>query len=229
MTTVSPAPVQAAPESLWPARLAILAIIGLNLLLSEYLTLGPRWLLPALELGLLMPLSVVGSQERRRLLRAGHQQMDWSQGRRGLTVSLIALLHLTNLSSLTLLIVSLLRGSSASGATLLAETLNIWMTNVFVFSLWSWEMDQGGPLRRGQDGKPADFLFPQAANPAHAAPGWRPESLDYLFVAFTNAAAFSPTDTMPLSWRAKALMLVQPSTSILTVVLVASRAVSVLK
>lgn len=229
MTTARPAPAQAAPESLWPARVAILTVIGLNLLLSEYLTLGPRWLLPALELGLLVPLALVGSQERSRLLRVGHQQMDWSQGSRVLAVGLIALLHLTNLASLTLLIVSLLRGSSASGVTLPAETLNIWLTNVFVFSLWYWEMDQGGPLRRGQDGRSADFLFPQAVNPAHAAPGWRPEYLDYLLVAFTNAAAFSPTDTMPLSRRAKALMLVQSFTSVLTVVLVASRAVSVLK
>lgn len=229
MITAHPAPVQAAPESLWPARLAILAVIGLNLLLSEYLTLGPRWLLPALELVLLVPLALVSNQERQRLLQLDQQAMDWSQVNHTLALGLIALLHLTNLSSLTLLIVSLLRGSSASGVTLLAETLNIWLTNVFVFSLWYWEMDQGGPLRRGQDGTPADFLFPQAANPAQAAPGWRPEYLDYLFVAFTNAAAFSPTDTMPLSRRAKALMLVQSSTSILTVVLVASRAVSVLK
>ncbi|CAM3418714.1 DUF1345 domain-containing protein [Deinococcus saxicola] len=229
MITASTVTEPPAPESLWPARLAILAVIGLNLLLSEYLTLGPRWLLPALELGLLLPLIVVRTGERRRLLHVGHQAMDWSQGSRLLAVGPIALLHLTNLSSLTLLIISLLHGSSASGVTLLAETLNIWMTNIFVFSLWYWEMDQGGPLRRSQDGKPPDFLFPQVVNPAHAPPGWRPEYLDYLFVAFTNAAAFSPTDTMPLTRRAKALMLVQSSTSILTVVLVASRAVSVLK
>lgn len=113
--------------------------------------------------------------------------------------------------------------------TLLAGALNIWATNVLVFSLWYWEMDQGGPLRRGQEGQFPDFQFPQSLPNPLAPANWRPEYLDYLFIAFTNAAAFSPTDAMPLTRRAKALMTFQAATSMLTVVLVASRAVNILK
>lgn len=218
-----------APESLWPARLAILSVIGLNFALSEHLSLGPSWLLPTLEALTLIPLVIVRGQERRRLIHLGQTEMAWTQGSRTLAVLMIGLLHLTNLASLVLLVLSLMRGSNASGVTLLAGALNIWATNVLVFSLWYWELDQGGPLRRGEPGQTLDFAFPQTTTPNLAPANWRPEFLDYLFVAFTNAAAFSPTDTMPLTRRAKALMTFQAATSMLTVVLVASRAVNILK
>lgn len=222
------------PESLWPARIIILVVIGLNLTLSEHLTLGPNWLLPTLEGMMLVPLVIVRGQERRRLIRLGHEQMDWERGSRLLAIATIALMHLTNFASLCLLVWDLLRGSSASGAALLAGALNIWVTNVLVFILWYWEMDLGGPLRRGpegrgQEGRYPDFQFPQSVPSPLTPPNWRPEYLDYLFVAFTNAAAFSPTDTLPLTRRAKGLMTFQAATSMLTVVLVASRAVNILK
>lgn len=217
------------PESLWPARLVILAVIGLNLTLSEHLTLGPNWLLPLLETLLLIPLDIVRVKERQRLIRVGHRQMDWSQGGRGLAIAMIALMHLTNLGSLGLLVADLLKGSSASGASLLAGALSIWVTNVLVFSLWYWEVDLGGPLRRTEGGRYPDFQFPQSTPSSLAPPDWRPKYLDYLFTAFTNAAAFSPADTLPLTRRAKGLMTFQAATSMLTVVLVASRAVNILK
>lgn len=147
---------------------------------------------------------------------------------RWLALVLIGLLQFTNLASLMLLIQSLLSGQGTSGVNLLAGALNIWVTNVLVFSLWYWELDQGGPLFRSRVGQPLDFLFPQT-NAALLAPAWRPEYLDYLFVAFTNAAAFSPTDTMPLTRRAKLLLTIQAAISMLTMVLVASRAVNILK
>ncbi|EYB67206.1 hypothetical protein DEIPH_ctg047orf0008 [Deinococcus phoenicis] len=215
------------PESLWPARLVILAVIGLNLALSENLTFGPTWLLPGLELLLLLPLSFLRGREHRRVGQFSHPAAV-PRVTRLLTLCLIGLLHFSNLASLVLLIRSLLGGHDTSGITLLAGALNIWITNVLVFSLWYWELDQGGPLLRRRIGQPLDFLFPQTNAPA-LAPAWRPEYLDYLFVAFTNAAAFSPTDTMPLTRRAKLLMTIQAATSMLTVVLVASRAVNILK
>lgn len=217
------------PESLWPARIVILAVIALNLTLSEHLTLGPSWLLPTLEGLMLIPLVIVRGNERRRLIRVGHQEMDWTQGSQALATFMVALMHATNLASLGLLVWDLMKGSSASGVTLLAGALNIWVTNVLVFSLWYWEMDLGGPLRRGQEGQFPDFQFPQSLPTPLSPANWRPEYLDYLFVAFTNAAAFSPTDTLPLTRRAKALMTFQAATSMLTVVLVASRAVNILK
>ncbi|MEW6420774.1 MAG: hypothetical protein AB1511_03460 [Deinococcota bacterium] len=216
------------PESLWPARLAIIAVIGLNVALSDELTFGPTWLLPGLELLLLLPISLLRSREHARAHRLGLSAADLPRLTRRLALVLIGLLHFSNLASLVLLIQSLLSGQGASGSTLLAGALNIWSTNVLVFSLWYWELDQGGPLFRHRCGQPLDFLFPQTNAPA-LAPHWRPEYLDYLFVAFTNAAAFSPTDTLPLTRRIKGLMTVQAATSMLTVVLVASRAVNILK
>lgn len=221
--------VSSQPESLWPARIVIVLVIALNLTLSEHLTLGPNWLLPTLEGLMLIPLVIVRSNERRRLIRIGHQGMDWTQGSRALALGMIALMHTTNLASLGLLVWDLMNGSSASGVILLAGALNIWVTNVLVFSLWYWEMDLGGPLRRRQEGRFPDFQFPQSLSTPLSPAHWRPEYLDYLFVAFTNAAAFSPTDTLPLTRRAKALMTFQAATSMLTVVLVASRAVNILK
>ncbi len=76
---------------------------------------------------------------------------------------------------------------------------------------------------------PADFQFPQQENPGLAAPAWHPRLFDYIYIAFTNAIAFSPTDAMPLSRRAKALMLMESASSALTVLLVAARAVNILR
>lgn len=229
---VGPAPGEPAPvipESLWPARLAIVGIIGLTLALGDHLTLGPRWFFPLLEFLLLVPLALLRHQERLRLIEVGHQHMEWSQGLRRLTLGMLVVLQLSNLVSLVRLIAGLTTGQNENGVNLLTGALIIWATNVLVFSLWYWELDQGGPLRRGQRGRTLDFLFPQQQNPELAGRHWQPEYLDYLFVAFTNAAAFSPTDTMPLTRRVKALMTLQAATSMLTVVVVASRAVNLLK
>lgn len=218
-----------APESLWPARVAILTVLGLNLLLGEHLTPGPNWLLPAVETMLLLPLSVLRGRQRRHLRLHGQANLALSRVTHPLALGLTGLLHLANLTSLGLLVGDLLGGSGATGRALLADALNLWVTNVLVFSLWYWELDRGGALRRTRPGTYPDFLFPQAGTAGLAPEGWRPEYVDYLFVAFTNAAAFSPTDTLPLTRRAKALMTFQAATSMLTVVLVASRAVNILR
>lgn len=227
----SPQPIR---ESLWPARFAILAIVVLQLLLNERVTPGPSWLLPGLELLLLLPLSTLRAAQRRQLHRYGHLLLP--SGRtlprtgvsRLISFVLIGLLSLANLLSLLLLVRALLHGSKATGTLLLIDALNIWATNIIVFALWYWELDRGGPLRRGtrREGA-ADFLYPQMVTPQ---PGqdWHPSFMDYLYVAFTNATAFSPTDTMPLSRQAKLLMMLQSGISLLTIALVASRAVNIL-
>jgi hypothetical protein len=100
---------------------------------------------------------------------------------------------------------------------------------VIVFGLWYWELDRGGPsARHDPHHREPDFLFPQMATPGSARPDWAPGFLDYLYVSFTNATAFSPTDTMPLTPLAKSLMAVQSAASLLTVALVAARAVNIL-
>jgi hypothetical protein len=117
-----------------------------------------------------------------------------------------------------------------SPAPLLLTGGAIWLTNVIVFALWYWELDGGGPPKRLRDpSTPRDFAFVQMTDAEVAAPGWQPRFTDYLYVSFTNSSAFSPTDTMPLTRWAKLLMMVQAGLSILTLLLVAARAVNILR
>jgi uncharacterized membrane protein len=106
----------------------------------------------------------------------------------------------------------------------------IWLTNVIVFGMWYWNLDRGGPAARAQALKPyPDFLFPQMTVVDLSPPDWQPEFFDYLYLSFTNAAAFSPTDTMPLARWAKLAMMLQSIVSLGTVVLVIARAVNIFK
>ena len=106
----------------------------------------------------------------------------------------------------------------------------IWLTNVIAFGLWYWEFDRGGPVARANAERMyPDFQFVQMASPGLAPPDWEPAFADYLYLSFTNATAFSPTDTMPLSRWAKLAMTVQAAVSIVTVALVVARAVNILK
>jgi uncharacterized membrane protein len=187
--------------------------------LPETLTLGPTWILPVLAAILLVPLSLAAPRRR-------PNEPRWQAIA---AVGIIALMNIANVGSLILLIHSLLHGARATGGQLLVEALKIWLTNVLVFSLWYWELDRGGPDERSSDDhREPDFLFPQMVTPACAPANWSPTFLDYLYLAFTNATAFSPTDTMPLTSWAKMLMLVQALVSFLTVGLVAARAVNIL-
>ena len=106
----------------------------------------------------------------------------------------------------------------------------LWLTNVLIFGIWYWELDRGRPARRVAPAAarlPADLLFPQMTQP-QLAHDWRPGFADYLYTSYTNATAFSPTDTMPLTAMAKLLMAIQSSIALITVLLVVARAVNVL-
>jgi uncharacterized membrane protein len=206
-------------ERRWPASLAVLVVIGLQVALPNDLVrgLGPKWLVPAIE-GLLVlamtiasPLRVIESAVMRRV-----------------SISLIALITAANVVSLLELVHALLYGSKTTGRPLVYASVPIWITNVIAFGLWYWELDRGGPARRlHTEHRRPDFMFPQQTLPG-AAPGWSPGFLDYLYTSFTNATAFSPTDTMPLTPTAKLLMMVQSTASLLIVALVVSRAVNIL-
>ena len=206
-------------ESRWPATLAVVVAIALYLTLPADLQLGPGWVLPALEGAILVPLAVA-----RPLRSAGE-----SGPSRMAAIALIGLANIGNVASLVLLIHHLLIHQPFSGRTLLFSAIQIYLTNVIIFGLWYWELDGGGPVRRlgAMPGFP-DFLYPQMSNRDKAPADWRPRFLDYLYVSLTNATAFSPTDTMPLTRRAKALMGIQSMASLLTVALVAGRAVNIL-
>ena len=209
-------------EPRWPAQVAIFVAIGLYFVLPDTLIrdLGPRWLVPTLEGALSLALIIVSP---RRISRE-------STDVRVAALVLIGLINFANVVSLAELINALLyRSSSISGRPLILASVPIWLTNVIVFGLWFWELDRGGPVRRLQpEHRRPDFLFPQMSTPGAADPEWTPRFLDYLYTSFTNATAFSPTDTMPLTAWAKSLMAIQSMASLITVALVFSRAVNIL-
>jgi uncharacterized membrane protein len=119
------------------------------------------------------------------------------------------------------------RGVTAT--VLLGRGAAIWVANVIVFSLWYSELDRGGPAERAAGAPvPASFAFPENATPELAPPGWRPAYPDYLYLAFTNATAFSPTDTLPVRRWAKLTMMVQSALSLVIAILVIARAINVL-
>jgi len=207
-------------EPRWPALLAVLVAALLQLILPDSLIrgLGYRWLIPALEGALMAVLLVVNpgriSREESRLRVIG--------------VALIALITVANVVSLTELIHALLYGAKTSGRPLVYASVPIWLTNVIVFGLWYWELDRGGPAARQVSAhRRPDFLFPQMSAPG-SSPGWTPSFLDYSYTSFTNATAFSPTDTMPLTAWAKLLMMLQSLASLVTIAVVISRAVNIL-
>ena len=229
--------VELGESPLWPVA-AIVGAAGLYADLPSRFIYGPgggafsvvRWVVPALTvlvlfaLGLIRPGGPIG------------RALDWrpeilNLTRRRLALGTIAIVSAANAASIILFAHLLVNGvETATASTLLRAAIHMWVVNVLLFALWYWQLDGGGPLVR-----PAcapvqrDFLFPQQTEPVFAESGWRPLFLDYLYVSFTNATAFSPTDAMPLSRWAKMLMLVQSAISLSLAVMVVARAVNLLQ
>ena len=217
-------PAAALGESpLWPAA-ALLSAAGLYADLPTGFIYGAggggafgviRWIVPALTVLVLASLAAIPTR-------------GWVTRRR-LVLGTVAFVSAANAVSIGLLIHLLINGAGADAHDLLKAAVHMWVVNVLLFALWYWQHDGGGPLAR-PDCPPArrDFLFPQQQEPIFADSGWRPLFLDYLYVSFTNATAFSPTDAMPLSRWAKMLMLVQSAISLSLAVMVVARAVNIL-
>lgn len=203
----------------WPVQLALAVIIVLQLTLADQVSLGPDWLAPAIEAFLLAGLIVVAPR------RATHDP----PGRRELAMVLLALVSAFNVTSLGLLVHYLVTGGDAHGEDLILSGTKLILTNVLLFAVWFWELDRGGAVARftGTSALP-DFLFPQMDDPRLAPKGWRPGFVDYLYTSLTNANAFSPTDTMPLTHTAKVIMAVESVSSLVTIGLVLARAVNIL-
>jgi uncharacterized membrane protein len=213
-----------ASEPRWPSVLAVLVALGLYVALPQKMMSAAgvgaaiHFAIPAVELVLLASLA----------LGAPHRHAAESAKRRRSAIALTAVLSVANLLALGLLVAHLADGSVA-GRPLLLAAAEIWTTNGIVFALWYWELDGGGPpVRLADPAGRRDFAFVQMLSPQLAEPGWHPRFVDYLYLSFTNASAFSPSDTLPLTRWAKLLMLLQSWVSIVTVVLVAARAVSML-
>jgi hypothetical protein len=214
-----PYPPPPSPEAFWPAQLTVLAAIGLQLLLPERLTVGPTWLIPALEGALLFGMFLATPRE----LEHEHPV------RRRVALGLTAFVSAANVFSLYELTHYLLRHSTPNARELIVSGVLIWLTNFLIFGLWYWELDRGGPGKRaaGHDLAP-DFLFPQMTDDRIEPIEWRPKFIDYTYVSLTNATAFSPTDTMPLTPMAKSVMGIQALVSLVTIGLIISRAVNIL-
>jgi uncharacterized membrane protein len=223
-------------SALWPSA----AIIGSALLYADlpsrfiagssagaFSTV--RWVIPGLTALLLAALlaTVPGG---RLMASLGWHGRQVHVTRRWLSLAMIAVVSAANAVSIILLVHLLVNGAHANAPTLLRAAVHMWVVNVLLFALWYWQLDGGGPTARPTCEPAArDFLFPQQSEPALLAGGWHPMFLDYLYVSFTNATAFSPTDSLPLSRWAKMLMLVQSAMSLSLAVMVVARAVNILK
>ncbi len=226
---------QAGPrhEPRWHASVAVLAAMLLYVTLPPRLTIGPVWIAATLVLMLLIPLSIFSP----------HRHIE-TRRTRFLSIALIAIVNFFNLASVLLLIAAFFRPETAAlhqPGFLLRTGAQIWFTNILVFALWFWELDSDGPEVRAHanaatDFKNTDFLFPQmqmtiasGGGPSSCIdPLWKPQFFDYLYLAFTNATAFSPADVMPLSRQAKGLMGAEALISLITIAIVLARAISLI-
>jgi hypothetical protein len=208
-------------ESRLPPALVVLGFMAVNVSVRIWFprdgVLAVPWLAPLIEAALavvLLTSDPSGAAERRRLRRVA--------------IVLVGLLVVASLWATGLLIHDLITGEGNANdpEELLASGALVWVGNNVTFALVYWLMDGGGPIGRKHLTVPIDFAFTQHINPEMAAPGWRPVFLDYLHLGFTNATAFSPTDVMPLSLRAKFAMLVQATIALALFALVVARAVN---
>ncbi len=214
-----------ADASRWHATAAVLLAVALYALLPPRYTAGPAWAAPAIVLVFLIPLIIMRLRSTRWPIQ------------RAVSIVLIAIVNIFNVFSVVLLVYYILTSQHITGVELLTAGGQIWMTNILVFALWYWELDGGGPYPRSlhasaRDIPDSDFLFPQMSammgQTACIPSDWKPQFLDYLYLAFVTATAFSPADVMPLSPMAKMLMLAESLISLVTLALVLARAVGVL-
>lgn len=200
--------------------LAVLVSAVLQFALPNRHVLSPTFIFPTIELLLLVVLMVgdPGRIDRQsRLLRR-------------LTLLLVAAMSLDNAAAVIELIAAILRDDrEETGTVLLATGAAIWVINVIAFSLWYWLLDRGGPAERAvRSGIAPGFLFGEMQSPEFVRDDWSPEYVDYLYLAFTDASAFSPTDTLPITHWAKVLMFLQSAISLVVAVMIIARAVNIL-
>ena len=214
-------------ENRLPPAFAVAAALVVYALLPDSILFTGRLVIPVVE-ALLLGVLVVTNP--RRITR----ETSWS---RAVSIALACVVILTNLVSLGLLITEL-SDKSASGGNLLVAAMQVWVTNVIGFGLLFWEIDRGGPVARSQRSREelpeADWRFSQDENDdavvevsrsSSKSSDWVPTFVDYLYLSLTNSSAFSPTDTMPLTTRAKLLMALEASAALVTSLLLVARAV----
>jgi len=208
-------------ESRWPPALAIVLVLFLLATLPGHVTALPIWVSYLAALAVIVPMAAVG-------LTAGSTL--WLGIERTMIILLAAAYGANTIAELADLIgVITIHPSGENAFSLLSSAVAIWVVNVLAFSLLYWQIDGGGPCARASKSSARpDWAFPQPERPGDLPPDWRPLFLDYLYLGFNTATAFSPTDALPLTHRAKMLMLIESTISLLTSVIVLSRAINVL-
>ena len=209
-------------EKRWPMAITLVVAVALTVTLPLRYSVGPDWIFPTIEVLLLASVIIVdpGRIDRR------------TRGVRILNITLVSFLVAKAAGMTVRLIADLVRGGkdTNSPAQLLWVGFVVWIFTIISFALFYWTFDGGGPEVRAEGMSPyPDLAFPEQLNPHIAPPGWRPEFFDYLYLGFTNATAFSPTDVMPQKHWAKLAMAVQAMASIVVLGLVIARAVNILK
>ena len=208
-------------ESRWQVVLAILAIFFLLTLLPSRVRVFPNWVPFLLTIALIAPMVA---------LQLTTPNARWLRVERIVILFFLAIAGFGLIKSLGYLLYEMVRRSfEVSGIQLLTSSVAAWATNVLLFSLVYWRLDRGGPEARANHAntKP-DWLFPQQGVPEYVPPDWHATFVDYLFLAFDTATAFSPTDALPLTSRAKVLMMLQSIISLVTIIAVAARAINIL-
>jgi len=208
-------------ESRWLVILVDDTVFVLLTLLPRRVRVFPIWVGCALVAALIAPMVALSlSTDKRR----------WLHIEGTATLVFISITGIALLDNLQFLLFHMVRGEvKLSGFTLLTSSIAVWATNVLIFSLVYWRIDRGGPeARANQSTAKPDWLFPQGTVPELAPSGWCPSFLDYFFLAFCTATAFSPTDALPLTSRAKALMMFESVLSLVTIITVIARAINIL-
>ena len=208
-------------EPRWPVVLTVLAVVFLLAVLPGRIRLLPIWLFYVIAIEVIAPMAAV-------TLTAAKAR--WLRVERVMTLFFFVVAGAATIVGLAYLIHAMVRRSvEINGLQLLTSSIAVWVTNVLMFSLLYWQIDRSGPeARLNNASTQPDWLFPQVGTPEDVPPDWRPVFVDYLFLGFTTATAFSPTDALPLTSRAKMLMMFESTISLVTIVVVASRAINIL-
>lgn len=204
------------------AALTVLCIVALDVLTPGRYRLTPVWLLYAAAAAMLG--SIVAA-------RLWPDSPFWRRVERGaMTMTIVLMLVANTLNLLDVIDEVVFHPGNVQAMPLIYTAISIWCCNMLAFALLYWEIDRGGPDARasGSPGYP-DFDFPAYTDPSRVPPGWRPGFVDYLFIAFTTTTAFGPTEAMPLTARAKLLMMIQSIVSLITIVVIAARAIGIIQ